>query len=252
VAQVTVATLNLFNRMGDWERRAPLVIDQLEALSPDVIAFQEVDLMLDQGMWIARQINLRLKDQSHYRIKHAASPGKRVSYHGIGTLSRLECLEHEVLDLMTFERVAQRMVFRSGDKPFVFVNTHLHHPPEAEDERLEQAKYLLGWLDNDSRGLPVVIAGDFNSYLHEKTVAYMKSRFRSAFEAANGQEPDKTWPTPVNDFDPSPHGTLAYIHAPREFTVREARLAFDVPAVDDPKLYPSDHLGLFARLELLS
>jgi endonuclease/exonuclease/phosphatase family metal-dependent hydrolase len=250
VAQVTVATLNLFNRMGDWERRAPLVIDQLEALSPDVIAFQEVDLMLDQGMWIARQINLRLKDQPHYRIKHAASPGKRVSYHGIGTLSRLECLEHEVLDLMTFERVAQRMLFRCGDKPFLFVNTHLHHPPEADYERVTQLKYLLTWLDRDARDLPLVIAGDFNSYGHEQAVTLMKARFASSFEAVNGREPEKTWPTPVNDFDPSPHGTLDYIYVSREFTVRESRLAFDVPAVDDPKLYPSDHLGLTARLEL--
>jgi endonuclease/exonuclease/phosphatase family metal-dependent hydrolase len=250
VAQITVATLNLFNRMGDWERRAPLVIDQLEALSPDIIAFQEVDLMLDQGMWIARQINLRLKDQPHYRIKHAASPGKRASYHGIGTLSRLKCLEHEVLDLMTFERVAQRMVFRSGDRPFVFVNTHLHHPPEAEEERVKQLKYLLTWLDRDTRDLPSVIAGDFNSYVHEKAVALMKSRFRSAFEAVNGREPDKTWPTPVNDFDLSPHGTLDYIYVSPDFTVREARLSFDVPAADDPKLYPSDHVGVFARLDL--
>ena len=91
MVEITVATLNLFNRMGDWERRAPLVIDQLEGLSPDVIAFQEVDLMLDQGMWIARQINERLKERPHYRIKHAASPGKRVSYLGIGIMSRLEC-----------------------------------------------------------------------------------------------------------------------------------------------------------------
>jgi len=250
VAQVTVATLNLFNRMGDWERRAPLVIEQLEALSPDVIAFQEVDLALDQGMWIARQINLRLKDQPHYRIRHAASPGKRVSYHGIATMSRVECLEHEVLDLMTFERVAQRLLFRCGDKLFVFVNTHLHHPPEAEDERTAQAEYLLDWLDRDGRGLPTVIAGDFNSYVHEKTVALMKTRFRSVFEAVHGHEPDKTWPTPVNDFDPSPHGTLDYICVSPEFTVREAGLCFDIPAAGDPKLYPSDHLGLCAVLEI--
>lgn len=236
--------------MGDWERRAPLVIDQLEALSPDVIAFQEVDLALDQGMWIARQINLRLKDQSHYRIRHAASPGKRVSYHGIATMSRLECLEHEVLDLMTFERVVQRLLFRCGDKHFVFVNTHLHHPPEAEDERTAQAEYMLAWLDRDGRGLPLVIAGDFNSYVQEKTVALMKTRFRSVFEAVHGHEPDKTWPTPVNDFDPSPHGTLDYIYVSPEFTVKEARLSFDVPAAADPKLYPSDHLGLCAVLEI--
>lgn len=250
MAQVIVATLNLFNRMGEWEKRAPLVIDQLEALSPDIIAFQEVDLMLDQGMWIARQINHRLNDRPHYRIKHAASPGKRVSYHGIGTLARLEFLEHDILDLMTFERVAQRMVFRCGTRPFIFVNTHLHHPPEAEGERVTQLQYLLAWMERDSRGLPCVIAGDFNSYVEEKAVALMKSRFRSAFETVHGHEPEKTWPTPVNAFDPSPHGTLDYIYVSSEFKIRQARLAFDAPASDDPDLYPSDHLGLCATLEL--
>jgi endonuclease/exonuclease/phosphatase family metal-dependent hydrolase len=236
--------------MGDWERRAPLVIDQLEALSPDVIAFQEVDLMLDQGMWIVRQLNLRQKGQPQYRVRHAASPGKRVSYHGIATLSRLECLEHEVLDLMTFERVAQRLLFRSDQKLFFFVNTHLHHPPEAEEERLAQAQYLLAWLDRDARDLPIVIAGDFNSYLHETTVTLMKSRFRSAFEAVHGHEPQKTWPTPVNEFDTSPPGTLDYVYVSPQFTVRQAGLCFDEHDVNDARLYPSDHLGVQATLDV--
>ena len=248
MAEITVATLNLFNRMGDWERRAPLVIDQLEELSPDVIAFQEIDLMLDQGMWVARQINQRLKDRPHYRIKHAASPGKRASYHGIGAMSRLEFVEHEVLDLMTFERVAQRAVFQAGERTFVFVNTHLHHPPEAREERVHQLEYLLRWLDRDRRGIPLIVAGDFNSYGDEEAVALMKSRFRSAFEAANGCEPEKTWPTPVNDFDPAPAGTLDYIYLSEEFEVAEAGLAFNKPASDDRNLYGSDHFGLYARL----
>jgi beta-glucosidase len=236
--------------MGDWERRAPLVIDQLEKLAPDVVGFQEIDLMLDQGMVIARQINQRMGDRAHYRIKHAANPGKRASYHGIGTLARFEFLEHEVLDLMTFERVAQRVIFRAGDREFAFVNTHLHHPPEASGERVEQVEYLLRWLDRDTRGLPLVIAGDFNSYVEEKAVALMKSRFRSAFETANGREPEKTWPTPVNDFDNSPAGTLDYIFVSEEFEIKDAGLAFDEPSPDDSRLYPSDHLGLFARLKV--
>src|SRR2546426_8630430 len=144
MAEITVATLNLFNRMGEWDSRAPLVVEQLDLLAPDVIGFQEIDLMLDQGMWLSRQINLRLANrQPHYRIKHAANPGTRASYHGIATLARLEFVEHDVLDLMSFERVAQRMLFRVGGRPFHFVNTHLHHPPEAERERVKQIDYLL-------------------------------------------------------------------------------------------------------------
>ncbi|MCI0838143.1 MAG: hypothetical protein J4O00_00790, partial [Chloroflexi bacterium] len=90
--RIKVATLNLFNRMGDWELRLPLVVDQLVELMPDVIGFQEVDLMIDQGIEISRAVNKRLADEPHYRMKHAATPGLRASIFGIGTLARIECV----------------------------------------------------------------------------------------------------------------------------------------------------------------
>lgn len=250
MSDVTVATLNLFNRMGEWGLRAPLVIDQLDELAPDIIGMQEVDLGLDQGMWISRQVNKRLPGQPHYRIKHATNPGQRASFHSIATLARPEFLEHEILDLMTFERVAQRMIFDAGDGPFVFVNTHLHHPPEAQQERVAQCEKMLAWLDRDVRSMPTVIVGDFNAYTGEPAVALMKSRFRSAFEAVHGAEPEKTWTTPVNTYDPAPHGTLDYIYLSPQWRIIDAGLAFDKPAAHNANIYPSDHLGLYAKLAL--
>jgi endonuclease/exonuclease/phosphatase family metal-dependent hydrolase len=247
--RIKVATLNLFNRMSDWELRMPLVVDQLVELMPDVIGFQEVDLMIDQGMMLSRAVNERLPGQPHYRIKHATTPGLMASIFGIGTLAKVECVEHEVLDLMSFDRIAQRMVYVAGGARFALVNTHLHHPPEAVDERAGQAEYILRWLDRHA-SLPTVVSGDFNSYEGERTIEIMKGRFRSAFEAANGHEPEKTWPTPVNTFDKAPAGTLDYIYVSPEFKIAEAGLAFDRPAPDKPDLYPSDHLGLYAILEL--
>jgi endonuclease/exonuclease/phosphatase family metal-dependent hydrolase len=249
---VKVATLNLFNRMGEWGHRAPLVVNQLEELLPDVIGLQEVDMVLDQGMWISKQVNQRLPGQPHYRIKHAPNPGQRASYHGIATLSRIGFDEHEIVDLMTFERNAQRMGFHCGDMPFWLVNTHLHFPPEATKERVEQLEYLLAWLDRDPRHLPTVIVGDFNAYADppEDAVTLMKRRFRSAYETVHGREPEKTWTTPVNTYDHSPHGTLDYIFVSPEWKVADAGLAFDKASPHDPNLYPSDHLGLYAVLEL--
>lgn len=249
---VTVATLNIFNRMGEWGRRAPLLIDQLEALKPDVIGLQEIDMVLDQGMWISRQVNARLQMQPHYRIKHAVNPGQRASFHGIATLSRLPYLEHEIIDLMAHERVAQRMVIECDGRPFVFVNTHLHHPPEAQQERVEELNLLLAWLDRDARGLPAVIVGDFNAYAEppEPAVTMMKARYRSAYEAAHGKEPDWTWTTPVNTYDDSPHGTLDYIWVSPEWKIEAADLAFNTPDPHDPNIYPSDHIGLVATLSL--
>ncbi len=247
--RVKVATLNLFNRMGDWESRQPLVVDQLVKLMPDVIGFQEIDLMIDQGMEVSREVNKRLADQEHYRIKHATTPGLMASIFGIGTLARVECVEHEVLDLMSFERIAQRMVYAAGGARFALVNTHLHHPPEAADERAEQAEYILRWLDRHE-ALPTVVSGDFNSYAGERVIDVMKRRFRSAYETAHGHEPEKTWPTPVNTYDDAPAGTLDYIYVSPEFKIVEAGLAFDQPATDNADLFPSDHLGLYAVLDL--
>ncbi len=136
MSTVTVATLNLFNRMGRWEARAPLVVDQFQALAPDAIGLQEIDLMLDQGSWLTREINGRRQGQMPYEIKHAASPGLLAAYHGIATMAKIEFLEHVVLDLMSFGRTAQRSVLSMDGQPFVFVNTHLHHPLEAAGERL--------------------------------------------------------------------------------------------------------------------
>jgi endonuclease/exonuclease/phosphatase family metal-dependent hydrolase len=249
MVRVKVATLNLFNRMGDWESRMPLVVEQLAELSPDVIGFQEIDLMIDQGMEIARAVNRQLGERPHYRIKHATSPGVRASVFGIGTLARIECVEHEILDLMTHDRIAQRMVYVIDGVRFALVNTHLHHPPEDTEERAEQAERILRWLDRLEQ-LPTVVSGDFNSYTGERTVDVMKARFRSAFETANGREPELTWPTPVNTFDNSPPGTLDYIYVSGEFEIIEAGLAFDRPSRDNPDLFPSDHLGLYAVLDL--
>jgi hypothetical protein len=49
------------------------------------------------------------------------------------------------------------------------------------------------------------------------------------------------------DTDGDP-GCLDYIWVRGAIRVETARLAFDRPAVGDPTLYPSDHLGLVAGL----
>jgi endonuclease/exonuclease/phosphatase family metal-dependent hydrolase len=233
------------------------VVEQLESLLPDVIGLQEVDMVLDQGMWISKQVNTRLPGVPHYRIKHAVNPGQRASFHGIATMSRIGFEEHEIVDLMTHERNAQRFVFRAGDQSFFFVNAHLHWPPEAVQDRVQQCEYLLSWLDRDARRYPTVIVGDFNAYAEqadgsgpEEAVRLMKSRYRSAVEVAQGREPEKTWTTPVNTYDTSPHGTLDYIFVSPEWKVVEAGLAFDKPSATDPKMFPSDHLGLYAVLAI--
>jgi hypothetical protein len=49
------------------------------------------------------------------------------------------------------------------------------------------------------------------------------------------------------DTDGDP-GCLDYIWLRGEVRVAEARLTFDRPAVGDPTLFPSDHIGIAAHI----
>lgn len=247
---VTVATLNLFHQMGRWNERLPLLLDQFAALAPDVIGLQEVDLATDQGMLLCRLVNERLANPPRYRVFHLARPGRSAHAQAQAVMSRLPVEAHEGLDYLLHEGVAQRLRMRlDGGGVLDFYNTHLYHPPPAVEERLRQAERLLGWVDTRRGAAATVIVGDFNAYPGEPTVALMKSRFTSAHEVVHGGEPEKTWPTPVNAFDQSPPGCLDYVFAVGA-RVLDAGLAFDTPDAEDSTLYPSDHLGVMAKLEI--
>ncbi len=252
MATVTVATLNLFNKTGRWGERCPLVVDQMLELRPDVIALQEVDLTIDQGMALARLINVRFREmqEPRYMVYHMARPGRAAHSMAQAVMSRLPVEAHEGFDYLSYEGVAQRLRVRlDGGAALDFYNTHLYFPPEAREERAAQAQRLLPWIDTWSGADAVVVAGDFNAYPGEPVLDLMKTRFVSACQEANGREPDKTWSTPVNTYDPSPHGCLDYVFVSGA-KVLEAGLAFDKPHVLDADLFPSDHLGVYARLQV--
>ena len=245
---VRVATLNLFNKSGRWAERMPLVVDQMVALLPDVIGLQEVDLTIDQGMALCRLVNAHLPERPHYRIYHVTRPGVAAHFMALGVMSRLPVEAHEGLDFLSYEGVAQRLRLRlAGGELLDFYNNHLHFPPEATQERLAQAEKLLDWTATWSGANATCVVGDFNAYVDEPTLDLMKADFVSAYESVHGAEPEKTWPTPVNTFDPSPHGCLDYIFV-KDAEVADASLAFDTPSEQDAGLFPSDHIGVTAVL----
>ena len=86
---IRVATLNLFNKVGRWGERLPLVVEQMTELQPDVIGLQEVDLTIDQGMALCRLVNARAGESPHYRVYHMTRPGRAAHLQGLAVISRL-------------------------------------------------------------------------------------------------------------------------------------------------------------------
>ena len=242
-----VATLNILNLADRWPERLPLILADMAALQPDVLGLQEVVYVLQQDRVIGAA------GDGEYTVHRAW--GARPEYGNSVLVRRPASLDAwERLDL-GLGRSAGRGVLRlSSDVTVLVVVTHLHHAVTGEAERDAQARQLLEWLDAAPGTTAQVAVGDFNAEPDEPASERMRvAGFRSAYAEANGADPAVTWPSglqaPAMDTDGDP-GCLDYIWLRGDIRVARARLAWHRPAVDDPTLYPSDHLGLSAHLEV--
>ena len=250
MTSLTIATLNLRNIADRWDERLPLLLADMAALQPDVMGLQECVFAVQQD-----------------RILGAAGVGRYVSHrgwatrpeYGNATLVRepLHSGQSERFDLGHGRSALRTAVSADGGVGFDFVVTHLHHLTPDEAIRAEQAAALTQWLapsPRDADGKATVVVGDFNAEPVEEGYRLMtEAGFRSAHLEANGAEPAVTWPSgiqaPGMDGDGEP-GCLDYIWIRGPITVQSCRVVFDRPAVGDPTLYPSDHFGLSATLQL--
>lgn len=245
-----VATLNIRNLADRWDERLPLILADMAALQPDLLGLQEVVYPLQQDRLIGAA-----GDGRYEAIRGWAG---RPEY-GNALLVRqpLAASSVERLDLGLARCALRARIALPGGATVRMVVTHLHHVTADEHERDEQARQLVEWLADDESSdgsAATIVVGDFNAEPDEPTYRRMgDAGFRSALLEANGEEPAVTWPSgldaPAKDTD-GPDGCLDYIWVRGAVRVESARLVFDRPAVDDPTLYPSDHLGLSARLAI--
>ena len=240
-----VATLNLRNLADRWDERLPLLLADMAALQPDLLGLQECVYPLQQD---------RLLGAAGEGRYDAVRGGAGRPEYGNRLLVKapLTASEPERLEL-GLQRAAHRVrIALPGGTRLVFVVTHLHHVPMDARKRDEQAAALLAWLEEASAHDAMVVVGDFNAAPGEAAAQRMcDAGFRSAYELANGADPAVTWPSgllaPAMDTD-GEASCLDYIWVRGTVAVDEARLFADRPAVGDPTLYPSDHLGIAARL----
>ena len=243
-----MATLNCRNAVDRWPKRSKLVVDQLVELNPHVIGLQELRHFLpSQAKWIARQVGVRT-GRAHW-LHTTYKTGVLWFWEGIGILSRLPIVERDHLRLAGENRVATfgRVRLPGGGVLDVY-NTHLaENGPEV---RKAQVEAILEWMGRRP-DIPQILLGDFNATPGSLSIQRACRTLRSACAAANGAEPARTVPTPLRRAaDPSWGAVMDYILVSEAVEVLDATLAFDKPAPDDPRLYPSDHFGLAATVAI--
>jgi endonuclease/exonuclease/phosphatase family metal-dependent hydrolase len=240
-----VATLNILNLADRWAERLPLILADMATLQPDVLGLQEVVYVMQQDRIIAAA------GQRHYRALRGWA-GRPEYGNSLLIREDLEATDPERVDLGRNRAAHRSVVGVAGGPRLAIAVTHLHHVPADVAERDRQAEALVRWLDAGPAADGQVVVGDFNAHPGEPTHARMREAgFRSAYAEANGTEPAVTWPSglqaPAMDTDGDPR-CLDYVWVRGAVTVASARLVFDRPAADDATLYPSDHVGVAARI----
>src|SRR5438046_6997730 len=114
---IHVATVNILNDRSRWAERRTLLAQGLDALSPDLIALQEITdpLGTSTAHWLADELG-------GYSVHVCPKTGWSRKWEGIAVLSRLPVERHEVFDLGSQQRTAQFVRVRAGGRPVVLVN----------------------------------------------------------------------------------------------------------------------------------
>ena len=252
-----VATLNLFNNVhGRWPDREALVHEQAAALDADVLALQECDLRSEQ---VDRLVAALGPGYEAVRL-HNPDAG---SIKSLAVITRVPIEGEDGCTDLGSSDIALRVRLAGGVE---FVTTHLHFGPSrrGSEIRAVQVRKLLAWLGPVGGDRRVVLCGDFNAGPRGETIKAIKRVLRSAHEEVHGDEPEWTHPTElVRIIDAQaafgvpilPEGkghAIDYVFVSPSLRILGCRVAFDRPSPDEPGLFPSDHVGLVADLEVPS
>jgi len=245
--RVHVATLNIRNLADRWFERLPLLLADMAALQPDLLGLQEVVYVMQQDRLIGAA------GEGHYGAVRGWA-GRPEYGNSLLVRAPLAATDVDRVDLAHNRSAHRAVVALPGGSTLLAVVTHLHHLGPDEAIRDEQTARLLEWLDAAPAADATVLMGDFNADPAEPCPARLRAAgFRSGYAEANGAEPAVTWPSgltaPAMDTDGDPE-CLDYIWLRDSVRAVSARLAFDRPDPEDPTIYPSDHLGIAAELEV--
>jgi endonuclease/exonuclease/phosphatase family metal-dependent hydrolase len=244
-----VVTLNLEQDHKRWAARRPLIVDELARLVPDLIAFNEVCVPLQS----ARDLRAAAAERTghDYALVQHTKVNSLSKIEGEALLTRFTLIETANLDYQTRDMVALVARILIQDVPVDVYVTHLFMSRGDDSLRLFQVQQLVAWIDSRDDVAGAIVCGDFNASLNAPSAALMATRFRptqlapTAFTTladSDGTISHPDWPRMDRCID--------YIWVAGAIDLIASGVCFDKPSPADPTLWPSDHAGVWADLEI--
>ena len=170
-----VATLNLAQDHKRWDARRALVVDQLAALEPDVMAFNEICMPLQTGRWLQRMARERLGRP--FALLQQSNVNGSSLVEGEALLTRSPVVETANWDYRTLDMVAQVVRLDLDGRVVDVYVTHLYRSRGDDALRLYQVQQLLAWIESRDDVDAQVVCGDFNGTLEMPSAQLMARVF---------------------------------------------------------------------------
>ena len=244
-----IATLNIEQDHKRWTDRRELIADQLGKLQPDVLAINEICIPKQTGRYL-QQIATRSSGVEFNLIQQSKVNGLSQS-DGEALLTRFTVRETANFDYRARDAVALVARLQVEDHLIDVYVTHLYQSRGKDSLRLYQVQQLLDWINTRDDVAARVVCGDFNATLDMTSAKLMSETFR----------PSQTQPTafsPLEDVDGAmshPYWQrldrcIDYVWVSGPLRIVDSGLCFNTPSTTDGTLWPSDHIGVWADLEI--
>lgn len=244
-----IATLNLEQDHKCWEARHELIAAQSVELNPDMLALNEIHIPNQTGRWLQRAAAKGLGTK--YTLVQQSKVGEDSRTQAEGLLTRYPVIETANLDYRSHDCVALVARFEVEERLFDVYVTHLIAARVEDSARQDQVEKLLEWIGTRDEADFSVVCGDFNATPDQPSIRLMSTVYRPTQTRATAftplREPDGNPTHPEWErFD----RCIDYIWVSDSIKVWVSGLCFDQPDKNNPALWPSDHVGVWADLEI--
>lgn len=252
LTSLSCITFNTWFQGPEAEARYGGLLDVLERSDADVILLQEVTTrlldMLQGCGWI----------RAGYRLVQSPIRADAIPSHGVVLLSRLPLVAARVHPLPTrMGRCLLEADSRVNGATFTFATAHLESMKPYADERGRQLKYIFSVI---GRSAHCVLGGDFNfcsSWREENS--RLDPAYVDVWPALRPAEPGYTQDTDINRMLAAAKQETRKVRFDRILLRSAAGKGHWMPATVSlagtepvsplqPRIFPSDHFGLVARL----
>lgn len=259
-----ILTINTWKGDGAYQARLALLKKQILDLAPDVILMQEVLRSIDaQAEYDTLQsISEVFEGESAFvpmRQNKRQVEGQLVDcWSGMGCWSRFPIEAAAGIELPSNDadggRAGQMIRIQIHGQHFLFANVHLSFLHDSDALKIAQLETMLQEMLKQTDLKAFFIAGDFNSVPNSKTIQYLQNhshfRAKDAFFSCNSASANGiTMPSSTN---PELGTRIDYVFSLATAEVPHLPIIQSAVALNqlEEGLYPSDHFGVIAQVEL--